>query len=77
MPAENSAQPTSARRRTHAEFMARVDDNPVRKDLTTGGLVEIVGAQDGRALVRPLFAPDAPSRQAPVDQLTTRISLWG
>ncbi|WP_188299275.1 hypothetical protein [Streptomyces sp. CBMA156] len=64
------------RRRTHAELMARIDNNPVRKDLTTGRLVEVVGAQDGRALVRPLFSPDAEPRQVPADQLTTRISLW-
>ncbi|MBO1413905.1 hypothetical protein [Streptomyces sp. FH025] len=56
--------------------MEQVDNNPVRKDLTTGGLVEVVGAQDGRALVRPLFEPDAPTRQVPAEQLTTRISLW-
>ncbi|MFD0401299.1 hypothetical protein ACFVHI_24840 [Kitasatospora sp. NPDC127121] len=56
--------------------MERIDNNPVRRDLTTGRLVEIVGAQDGRALVRPLFEPDSPSRQVPADQLTTRISLW-
>ncbi|MFE5587263.1 hypothetical protein [Kitasatospora sp. NPDC056531] len=71
------AQPTALRRRrTHAELMERIDNNPIRKDLTTGRLVELVGAQDGRALVRPLFEPDAPPRQVPVDQLTTRISLW-
>ncbi|MFD7581741.1 hypothetical protein [Kitasatospora sp. NPDC059817] len=56
--------------------MEPIDNCPVRKDLTTGRLVEIVGAQDGRALVRPLFEPDAPSRQVPADQLTMRISLW-
>ncbi|MFG3223419.1 hypothetical protein ACGF07_01380 [Kitasatospora sp. NPDC048194] len=82
MPAANSAQPIEAsppprRRRTHAELMALVDNNPVRKDLTTGRLVEIVGAQDGLALVRPLFEPEAPPRRVPVEQLTTRISLWG
>ncbi|MFJ3789171.1 hypothetical protein [Kitasatospora sp. NPDC090091] len=72
------AQPAGTkRRRTHAELLALIDANPVRKDLTTGGLVELVGAQDGRALVRPLFEPDAPPRQVPVDQLTKRISLWG
>ncbi|MER7850057.1 hypothetical protein ABTZ03_39685 [Kitasatospora sp. NPDC096077] len=65
------------RRRSHAELMERIDNNPVRKDLTTGHLVELVGAQDGKALVRPLFEPDAPARQVPVDMLTTRISLWG
>ncbi|MFE3501590.1 hypothetical protein [Kitasatospora sp. NPDC059160] len=64
-------------RRTHAELMERVNNSPVRKDLTTGRLVEVVGAQDGRALVRPLFEPEAPPRQVPADQLTTRISLWG
>ncbi|MFI8453907.1 hypothetical protein [Kitasatospora sp. NPDC085464] len=57
--------------------MDRIDNNPIRKDLTSGGLVEIVGAENGRALVRPLFDPDAPPRQVPVNQLTTRISLWG
>ncbi|MER7769422.1 hypothetical protein [Kitasatospora sp. NPDC096140] len=57
--------------------MDRIDNNPIRKDLTTGGLVEIVGVENGRALVRPLFEPGAPARQVPVDQLTTRISLWG
>ncbi|WP_147409160.1 hypothetical protein [Kitasatospora xanthocidica] len=62
-------------RRTHAELMARIDGNPLRKDLVTGRLVEVVGAQDGRALVRPLFEPDAPPRQVPADLLTTRISL--
>ncbi|MEV7355947.1 hypothetical protein [Kitasatospora sp. NPDC088264] len=78
MPTDGFAQPTgTTRRRTHAELMERIDNNPVRKDLTTGCLVEIVGAQDGRALVRPLFEPDAKSRQVPADQLTTRISLWG
>ncbi|MGW2378003.1 MULTISPECIES: hypothetical protein [Kitasatospora] len=56
--------------------MQRINNNPVRKDLTTGRLVEVVGAQDGRALVRALFEPDAPVRQVPADQLTTRISLW-
>ncbi|MGA5818888.1 hypothetical protein ACPC54_13650 [Kitasatospora sp. NPDC094028] len=77
MPDSGSAQPTSTQqRRTHAELMARINDNPIRKDLTTGRLVELVGAEDGRALVRPLFEPDAPARQVPVDQLTTRISLW-
>ncbi|MFJ9454984.1 hypothetical protein ACIRST_07890 [Kitasatospora sp. NPDC101447] len=82
MSAANSEQPSETspqlnRRRTHAELMALIDSNPVRKDLTTGGLVEIVGAENGRALVRPLFEPDAPARQVPADQLTTRISLWG
>ncbi|MGW2371362.1 hypothetical protein [Kitasatospora sp. NPDC001683] len=65
------------RRRTHAELMERINNNPIRKDLTTGHLVEMVGAEDGKALVRPLFEPDAPPRQVPVDMLTTRISLWG
>ncbi|HJD81833.1 hypothetical protein ABZX88_20550 [Kitasatospora aureofaciens] len=66
----------SKRRRTPAELMERVENSPVRKDLTTGRLVEIVGAEDGRALVRPLFEPGAAVRQVPADQLTTRISLW-
>ncbi|WP_395294433.1 hypothetical protein ACF9IK_13345 [Kitasatospora hibisci] len=78
MSAAGSAQPTGPkRRRTLAELMARIDNNPVRKDLTTGGLVEVVGLRDDRALVRPLFEPATPPRQVPVDQLTTRISLWG
>ncbi|MET8627238.1 hypothetical protein ABZW30_26365 [Kitasatospora sp. NPDC004669] len=71
----NKSQP-SKRRRSHAELMERIENNPVRKDLTTGCLVELVGTEDGRALVRPLFEPDAPPRQVPADQLTTRISLW-
>ncbi|MFB7905649.1 hypothetical protein ACFC1T_04415 [Kitasatospora sp. NPDC056076] len=57
--------------------MERIENNPIRKDLATGHLVELVGAQDGKALVRPLFEPDAPPRQVPVDQLTTAIGLWG
>ncbi|MFJ7245429.1 hypothetical protein ACIQWA_12370 [Kitasatospora sp. NPDC098652] len=57
--------------------MELIQNTPVRKDLTTGRLVELVGTLDGRALVRPLFEPDAPPRQVPVDQLTTHISLWG
>lgn len=81
MSAANSARPSDTsrppkRRRTHAELMERIDNNPVRKDLTTGSLAEIVGAQDGSALVRPLFEPDAPPRQVPADLLTTRIGLW-
>ncbi|MFE4974688.1 hypothetical protein ACFRAR_21575 [Kitasatospora sp. NPDC056651] len=78
MSTAKSAQPTRTprRRRTHAELMELVNNNPVRKDLTTGRLVEIVGAQNGRALVRPLFEPDTPPRQVPADQLTTRIDLW-
>ncbi|MEU3567755.1 hypothetical protein AB0E96_04870 [Kitasatospora sp. NPDC036755] len=77
MSAAGFAQPAeNDRRRTHAELMARIDENPVRKDLTTGRLVELVGAEHGRALVRPLFEPDTPPRQVPADQLTTRISLW-
>ncbi|MFI9321243.1 hypothetical protein ACIGXI_15860 [Kitasatospora aureofaciens] len=72
------ASPTGMkRRRTHAELMERIENNPVRKDLTTGRLVEVVGAEDGRPLVRPLFEPDGPARQVPADQLTTRIGLWG
>ncbi|MFD7452319.1 hypothetical protein [Kitasatospora sp. NPDC059827] len=77
MSAADPASTGPKRRRTHAELMEQVDNSPVRKDLTTGRLVEVVGAQDGRALVRPLFEPDAPPRQVPADQLTTRISLWG
>ncbi|MCG6500173.1 hypothetical protein [Kitasatospora sp. A2-31] len=78
MSAAGSAQPTEPkRRRTPAELMEQVDNNPVRKDLTTGDLVELVGLQNGRALVRPLFEPDALPRQVPADQLTARISLWG
>ncbi|MFE5580556.1 hypothetical protein [Kitasatospora sp. NPDC056531] len=74
---QHDANQPSKRRRTHAEPMERIENNPVRKDLTTGRLVELVGAEDGRALVRPLFEPDTPPRRVPVDQLTTRISLWG
>ncbi|WP_157882139.1 hypothetical protein [Streptomyces rubellomurinus] len=73
-PADTNQQPKH--RRTHAELMERVDNNPVRKDLVTGRLVEVVGARDGRALVRLLFEPNSPVRQVPADQLTTRISLW-
>ncbi|MQS13950.1 hypothetical protein F7Q99_17145 [Streptomyces kaniharaensis] len=77
MSAAGFVQPTDAkRRRTHAELMERIDNNPIRKDLTTGRLVELVEAQDGQALVRPLFEPDARPRQVPADQLTIRISLW-
>ncbi|MEV7771550.1 hypothetical protein [Kitasatospora sp. NPDC086791] len=78
MPAAGSTQLSTPKPcRTHAELMEQIDNNPIRKDLTTGGLVEIVGAENGRALVRPLFEPDAPPRQVPVDRLTNRISLWG
>ncbi|MFJ2777748.1 hypothetical protein [Kitasatospora sp. NPDC087315] len=77
MSAAGFVQPANTtHRRTHAELIERIDNNPVRKDLATGRLVEVVGAQDGRALVRPLFEPDAKPRQVPADLLTTRISLW-
>ncbi|MFD0279173.1 hypothetical protein ACFVHB_35480 [Kitasatospora sp. NPDC127111] len=57
--------------------MERIENNPIRKDLTTGRLVELVSESDGLAVVHPLFDPDGPRREVPADQLIRKIGQWG
>lgn len=76
-PVPTNADMPPRRRRTLRELLDRVERNPVRKDLSTGRLVEIVEADGGGALVRLLFEPNGATWWVPADQLTTRIGLWG
>ncbi|MGW4891217.1 hypothetical protein ACWEQL_02945 [Kitasatospora sp. NPDC004240] len=66
----------SPKRRTIAELQRRIDENPIRKDLSTGRLVELVSECGDMAVVRPLWRPGGPFREVPVAMLTRRISDW-
>ncbi|WP_395294966.1 hypothetical protein ACF9IK_16570 [Kitasatospora hibisci] len=71
-PADPSRAP--GRRRTIAELLSLIENNPIRFDLTTGLMVELVSESDGMAIVHPLFTPDGPRRRVPSGELVRRLS---
>lgn len=75
--ATRSPQPEPAlphSRRDWAATLHRIQNSPIRLDLATGALVELVSEDSGVAVVHPLFQPAGPRRTVPSDRLVRRLS---